>query len=355
MTPKEKKPVRTGIIGCGVIGRFHLKEAIASPLLEVVAVADVNKASAREAAQSVGIETVYSSAEALFADERVEAVVLALPACFRTELALAALAAGKHVLLEKPVAMNAAEVRSLMDARGDRVVACCSARFSLLNVAEKAREVVASGALGELRSVQCRVIGPAGPPPSEPPPAWRLKKEMNGGGILVNWGSYDLDFMMSVTGWKLEPETVLARSWTISPVLEEYVAPDSNAETHVSAAISCTSGTMIRYDRAEISCAAAESAWGIIGDKASLRIQMAPHQTIPAVILDEMTLQGVVSKTLLEQDDTFAEQHGRILDDFAGAIRSGHEPSTNLERSLVLQRITDAVYASAENGSAVVL
>ena len=105
------KPVQIGVIGCGVIGRMHLRVAADSPLLTPVAVADVREAVAQEVAAQHGVARAYASAEALLADPEIEAVVLALPTAGRAELALAAFSAGKHVLVEKPIALNAGEVR----------------------------------------------------------------------------------------------------------------------------------------------------------------------------------------------------------------------------------------------------
>ena len=102
--------VKVGIIGCGVIGSGHLRVSARSSLVEVVAVADVREEAARQAAQAFNVASYYASADGLLADPEVEAVVLALPAFARTEIALRAFAANKQVLLEKPVAMNAAEV-----------------------------------------------------------------------------------------------------------------------------------------------------------------------------------------------------------------------------------------------------
>ena len=84
------EPVRLGIIGCGVIGRRHLEAATDSTAIDVVAVADLREAVAREMAEKYGVETVYAQGDDLLEDGRVEAVVLAMPACIRTGLGLRA-------------------------------------------------------------------------------------------------------------------------------------------------------------------------------------------------------------------------------------------------------------------------
>ena len=173
-----------------------------------------------------------------------------------------------------------------------------------------------------------------------------LRTGIIGCGIFVNWGSYDLDFLMSITNWELEPESVLARSWPVSSSLESYVASGSNAETHITAMLACSNGTVINYERAELACAARETAWNIIGDKGALRMQMVPNGNNPALVFDKLTAKGVVSEVILKQDLSFAKQHRRINEDFASAVREDREPNTNLKRSMILQKVRDSAYKS---------
>ena len=140
--------VRFGIIGCGVIGRYHAQAATDSTAIDLVAVSDLRPEIAQEVAQLHDVRQVYLDAESLIADDTVEAVVLAMPAHIRTDLALKAFAAGKHVLTEKPVAMNSQEVETLIAARGDLVAACCCSRYQFLEATRTVTDFVGSGALG---------------------------------------------------------------------------------------------------------------------------------------------------------------------------------------------------------------
>ncbi len=346
-------PVKLGVVGCGVIGPTHLKAATQSPLLEVVAVADLIEERARKAAEQFNVPKTYLEGADLVQDPDVEAVVLAFPARGRTELALRAFAHGKHVLTEKPVAMNAAEVKQMIAARGELTAACCSPRFRFLEGAQAATECVASGALGELRVVRCRHIIPCGEKPETPRPEWRLKKELNAGGILCNWGCYDLDYLLGITGWQLKPRTVFGQIWTIPPQFRSHIAPGSNAETYYTALIRCEGGTIISVERGEYMPAQADEAWQIVGTKGSLKLRMLAGNP-KAIILDETSTEhGTTSTTLWEGAEDSAQVGVRLADDFATAIREHREPATSLERALVVQQITDAIYASAERGTSV--
>ena len=348
-------PVKLGVIGCGVIGSKHIEAAAGAKQVDLVAVADLRRELAEESASRFGVIKAYSDAQELLADPEVEAVVLAMPAFMRTSLALKAFAAGKHVLTEKPVAMSSGEVRRMLAAQGDLVAACASSRIRFLAGTDATTEFIATGALGNLRVVRCRAIGQAGLPPESTPPAWRLSRSLNGGGILVNWGCYDLDYLLGITGWRLQPETVLAQTWTTPAVYADYVAPGSDAETHVTALIRCAGGTVITYERAELAAAKQEMTWEIIGDRGSLVLEMMPSEEKETIFIRADAKLGAVQETIWNGSDSWTAGHIGPVTDFVNAIQTGETPKTDLHRALIIQEITDAVYRSAEIGEAVQL
>jgi len=203
------------IIGCGVIAQYHLRAVAKLKTARVVAVCDVRTDVAQKTAAEFNIPRWSANASELLADKSIDAVILALPANLRTALGLEAFRHGKHVLTEKPVAMNAGEVRQLIAAQGDRVGAVCSSRYQFFASARAAHDFLASGALGPLRTITCRGISVPGGPPQNPPPAWRLRNDLNGGGIFVNWGCYDLDYLLGLLDFNLTPLSALARTWTV--------------------------------------------------------------------------------------------------------------------------------------------
>lgn len=346
--------VRLGIIGCGVIGEFHLKAAAAAPHIRVTALADVRVESAGQKAREFAVPRSYAEGSALLHDPDVDAVVLALPTVARFDLAMEALRLGKHVLLEKPPAMNADQLRQMMKVRGDRVVACCCARYRFLESARIAADAVRGGVLGDIRVVHCRSLQPAEGKPQSPPPAWRLSRQLNGGGLFVNWGSYDLDYLLGICGWRLRPRLVLAHTWSPAPELRDHVAPGSDAETHIAAMIRCQDGAVIHYERGELVSCVRTDTWQITGTKASLRLHMTAAKN-NRVLLDKLEPDGVHTSVLWEGDESDDTVHAGPVTDFATAIQAGGQPRTNLEQALVLQSIFDAAYQSADRGQAVTI
>ncbi len=347
------KPVALGVIGCGVIGRHHLAAASQSPMIRVAAVADLIEEKGREMVEQYGIPKRYVDGIDLLEDPEIEAVVLAFPAVGRFPLAMKAFGKGIHVLTEKPVAMNADEVRQMIAARGNLVAGCCSSRYRFLPSAAAVTQFIATGALGELRVIRARNISAAGAPPTSPPPTWRLRKAENGGGILMNWGCYDLDYLLGITGWSLRPQTAFAQTWTLPDHYASRAAPNSDAETHLTALIRCDGGAAITYERGEFVAGQAESAWQIVGSRGTLHLRMTTEQEKIIAFDAADAERGIVSEVIWQGEEDAARVHAGPVQDFCAAIREGRQPKTGLEQALVVQQISDAIYRSAQLGQAV--
>lgn len=348
-----KRKLNIGYVGCGVMGQVYLNAAKSIPCIHSAAVADSVEASARQAAEAFGVPAVYTDAEAMFADPNVDAVVLALPAIARTELAVKAFRAGKHVLTEKPVARNADEVRAMIRERGDLIAGCASSRTRLLDSAAVVAETLASGKLGELRMMRCRWQSSAKPKPEVMPPLWRFSQEVNGGGNLANLGTYMLDYLLGINGWRLEPDTVLARTWTIAETFADRVPAGSDGETLTSALVTFRSGPVLMIEQGEHYAGPRAHECELTGTDGTLTFSVVPSDS--RVILsqfDEAT--GDISrKVLWEGKEGFSTVHVRVFEDFAQAMLEGRQPSTSLEQALMVQQIIDGVYASSQSGEAV--
>ncbi len=348
MKPAEK-PVRLGLIGCGVIGRKHLEAARDLQGAGIVAIADLDKKLLGEVASAFEIEQTTTQADDLIEDPDIDGIVVALPTGVRTPIARRVLENGKHLLVEKPVAMNAGEVEDLIALQGDRVAACCSSRFRFIKAAALARMAIASGEIGRLRTIRIEALSP--PPPACPdnPPAWRLSCRLNGGGILLNWGSYDLDFMLGVLDWGFIPVTATARTFSVPAHYANWIAPDSDAETHVIAQVHGEDGVVLDYERAEFHPGKAVFAWSFSGDQGTLSLN--PTGDPIDLVLVKADKKGVLQTTSLGQEPLNHDRmHAGPVTDFARSIQTGTTPMTPLTQALTIARITDAIYASAAAG-----
>jgi predicted dehydrogenase len=347
------EPVRLGVIGCGVIGKTNLKAAMASDLVDVVAAADL-RVERREWAKEQGVGRIYEDGRDLIdRDPEVEAVLIAFPASTRTAMALRAFARGKHVLTEKPVALNAREVRSLIAARGDRVAAVVAApvreypaRVHAKGLAPRRRLLVGLRAARAQRAHVNETNGPEGA-------ALHEFGRLLGRRAHADARGEDLDYVLGVTGWYFRPRTVLGQWWPCVPEFRCHIALDSDADSYFTAMAVGEDGSVLTIERGEFMPAPPEEAWQVVGTKGSLTLNMTSSDDRRITHHDGSAEKGVVSTVIWEGKDPKPSGNPLVIEDFASAIRDGHAPATGLEQALTMMEITDAIYASAERGAAV--
>lgn len=142
--------MRVGVIGAGMVASVHARSARLAGA-ELVGIAASTAASAAEAAPRLGFERAYDSAEELIADERLDVVHICTPNLLHLELASAAIAAGRHVICEKPLTTEpTAAERLAAAAEAAGVVAAVPFAYRFYPMVREARERVAAGELGRI-------------------------------------------------------------------------------------------------------------------------------------------------------------------------------------------------------------
>ena len=177
---------KMGIIGFGGMGSFHYKNLLKEQEIVCIGVWDI-KPERREYAESLGLHA-YTSLEDLLADDRIEIVLVATPNDCHHPIALQALAAGKHVICEKPVTLNTKLLTEMLEA--------ADAAGKLLTVHQNRRwdrgyrivhQILGEGVLGDVYRIESRVHGAHGIPGD-----WRQDPKQ-GGGMVYDWGIHLLD------------------------------------------------------------------------------------------------------------------------------------------------------------------
>lgn len=185
--------LRLGLIGCGAIAREHLAALADVEDLELVAVAEPDRA----ATQRAGIVApVVATHRVLLAEHRVDAVLVCTPPATHEAIAIDALSAGKHVLCEKPLAPDASATRRMLGAAraADRQLVMAS-KFRHVADVRKARELVQAGALGApvlYQNVFCSRVAMRG--------RWNADPAIAGGGVLIDNGAHAVDLARLLVG-----------------------------------------------------------------------------------------------------------------------------------------------------------
>ncbi len=187
--------LRWGILATGGIARSFARDLIDAGLT-VAAVGSRAPGAAAAFAAEFGIPTAHGSYEQLAADPGVDVIYVATPHPVHRDAALLAIAGGKHVLVEKPFALNAAQATRIAEAAAAAGVVAMEAMWTrFLPHMVQLRALLATGAIGEVRTV---IADHTQALPTDP--AHRLQNPALGGGALLDLGIYPVSFAVDVLG-----------------------------------------------------------------------------------------------------------------------------------------------------------
>lgn len=193
--------VRWGLLGCGDIARKRVAPGLRDlPNVEFVAVNRARAELAAAFANEFGARKWYADGRALLADPEIEAVYIATPVHLHAEQTIAAAEAGKHVLCEKPMALNVAEC--------DRMIAACEANGVKLGIAyyrhfypvlARVKALLAAGTIGQPILAQINAFEWNAMQPGDPR-YWFFTKAQSGGGPMMDFGCHRIEVLMHLFG-----------------------------------------------------------------------------------------------------------------------------------------------------------
>ncbi len=217
------KKLKTGIIGTGFIGPAHIEALRRTGLTEVVALADVNEAVAKDKAEELSIPQYYGDYKKLLANPDIDIVHICTPNHLHFKMSREALEAEKHVVCEKPLAMNAAEAKELVKLADEKgLVNAIHFNLRFYPVVHHAKAMIENGELGEIFAVngsyqQDWLF-------YQTDYNWRLEPEYSGESRAVaDIGSHWMDSIEFMTGLKIEQ--VCADFATFYPIRKKPLKP----------------------------------------------------------------------------------------------------------------------------------
>jgi predicted dehydrogenase len=339
--------LRYGVIGAGVIAPLHLESIAALDDVELVGISALDAKLVAACAQRAGCPSFVDHRELLALEPDV--VVVCTPHPSHAALSIEALEAGAHVLVEKPLAIEARDADAMIEAadRAGRLLGVCfQQRFRPVIVA--ARALVARGWLGEL--VRVSIVDPLYRPNSYYGTAgWRGTWRGEGGGVLMNQASHTLDLLCHLAG---PPSTVWGTSRRRSQPME--------AEDTATALLEYANGAVgtVAVSTTEPGVQRVE----LVGDRGRIEIV---GETIACERFDPPLSEHLPTSTeMFEQPALLSESvvlpagrgdHLDVHEDFAAAIRTGASPRAPARDALWSLELANAIVLSTHTGGAVPL
>ena len=326
------RPVVWGVISTAKIGRERVLPGMKkSGLLEIRAIASRSEASARKAAEVLGIPKAYGSYAAMLADPEIEAIYNPLPNHLHVPLTLQAAAAGKHVLCEKPIALTAQEAEQLRAAAQKVLIAeAFMVRFHPQWL--RVRELVREGRIGALRAVQM-FFGYNNLDPANV----RNKADIGGGGL------YDIGCYAIVAG-----RFFLAAEPTRGIALIDR-DPTFGTDRLTSALVDFGDGR--RLDFTVSTQIAPYQRIQLCGTKGRIELHIpvnAPQGAKTRISIDDCSSlegTGIVTETLPESDQYMLQG-----ETFSRAVRGEIALPYGIDDAIANMRVIDALFRSEQSG-----
>jgi predicted dehydrogenase len=326
--------VRWGVLGvAGIAVRRVIPAMQQGQFSEIAAIASRDRAKAEEAAQHFGIPKAYGSYEEMLADPAVDAVYNPLPNHLHVPLSIRAAECGKHVLCEKPVGLNTAEVRQLIAVR-DRFGVVMGEAFMVQTHPQWVRtvELVRSGRIGDLRlaigAFSYYLVDPSNV---------RNVREYGGGGLL-DIGCYPIKTSRMVFGE--EPVRVSA-TMVRDAQFGIDVLTSAILDYPSGQCIMCCGTQIVPYQRMQF-----------LGTTGRIELEI-PFNARPggtsSIRIDDG--RDVYGSGITAEEFAPCDQYTIQGDLFSQAIREGTPPPVPLEDSLRNMAVIDAVFRSAETGA----
>ena len=339
-----KRILNVGIIGVGTIGKHQLQGFINNPKAKVIAVADINEKLAKSVARKFGVKKFFKDYRGLLALSEIEAVSVCTPPFAHALITCDAAKAGKHVLCEKPMAMNAEEAEKMVEAclPAGVKLGICSSRLRLSTMVEKAREYVQGGKLGKVYYVRSSSFRRRGRPGLDilEESKWFLDSSKAGGGALIDMGCYDLDAILYILG---SPQPITVSAMTFRGVGDQ---PEPNViydvEEHAS--------LMVRFKEGPV--ATLETAWAANMDQGE---GIVVFGTRGGLKLKPFTLYAEQEGKHVAITMDLPVEGGDFIDDFITACLKDKSPKTPGEDGLKVMQIISMAYLSAKLGREVTL
>ncbi len=321
--------IRWGILGCGDVARRRVARAIIDdPNSQLVAACRRNADKLKDFCDDFDVPRALANDQDLIAQDDIDAVYIATPVNLHLPQTIAAARSGKHVLVEKPMAMSVAQCDEMISAcrqHGVKLGVAYYRRF--YPVVDRMRQIIDSGEIGNVLSVSV-VTGSAFQMGPSDDGYWRVIPETGGGGALMDIGSHRLDLMLDLFGDVVDVKSVC------STVAADYDSEDCASlvmrfHSGVHGNLQCYFGTSAEPDE-----------FTVVGTAGRLYSNVLNNGDL----------------TVLRDGNTSTESHppssnfnSPLIADFVAAIREDREPMVTGGQGRAVNEVMQRAYQDASN------
>lgn len=350
----KMKKLKAGIIGAGGIAQVaHIPNLRKMKDVELVAISDPNVLKLEAVASEFQIPLKFAKSEDLLAEE-LDFVIICSPNAYHASHAIAAMKSGKHVLCEKPVAMNAKETAKILEtARNTRKIFMVAFVHRFAPHSKFIKNLASQGELGEIYHAKTMCLRRRGIPG---PGTWFTIKRLSGGGPLIDVGVHILDLALFLMGCP-RPKTVLATTCTkfnrsitdggwppLKTRIGDRAGRTFDVEDFAAGFITFQNGSSLMLETTWAANCEPALTLDLFGTKAGVRFASGDEK--PVKVFGE--IEGILTDSVpkLQEADPYQEE----IAHFVECVREGKKPLTSPIEILTTAKIIEAFYRSAETG-----
>jgi predicted dehydrogenase len=268
------KKYNLGIIGAGMYGKMLMRCFQQDQRANLLWINSASEATTRSAAEEFGVKKWTLDYREVLSDPAVDAVVIATPPYLHAEQLLTALSAGKHALLEKPMAESPESVKLILDAvdkaPGLKVLEASCRHTRLTRKFKFIKSIIESGKLGTVYHIHHNHLSRGTFIEYNPSGTWAMNSKLAGGGPFIDWGVYDLSFHLGLLGDKLQLKSLQRFIRNDLRDMSKWVA-FSDVEQHGAAWMEFDTGLTYYYERGGGVHAETPNETRLYGTKGGLR------------------------------------------------------------------------------------
>lgn len=321
---------KIAVIGLGGIAQLvHLPVLSKLGNVEISAVAEINKNRLKTIGEKFGITKQYSDYKEILANENVDAIIIATPTNTHSEIAVECLKAKKHILIEKPIAINLAEAKEINEAaRKNKKQVMIGMNLRYRPDAMLMKSLISSGELGEIFYIRCGWLRK-----QSSDQKWFLNKNQSGGGVIIDLGILILDLALWIMNdKKMKSVTVQKFNHNTKDVEDSAVG-------------------MVRFDNDQI--ISFEVSWGLhsewdkfhlaaFGTEGTAHLNpLRAYKRLETNLID-YTLTNTFNPTNL-----FKKSYENELKHFVGMVRENNPATSSGDDAVALMKLLEAMYKSA--------